>query len=201
MLVPWPTQEHPPATLCVAQRRGQSDAGRGATRRRRADTPELKAFFGCLYYAGLRPEEAVHLSDSEYERPATPGGWGWFNLSGATAEPGRGWSDTDDATEDRGLKHRAKATTRPILVAPPLAELLDWHIERYPPAANGRLFVTRRGLGAHLLTTPKGRPLRRNAISTAWRKARNRIALALGVRSPARRSDRGQSRGRIGGGG
>jgi integrase len=32
--------------------------------------PELVAFYGCLYYAALRPEEALHLRVDEYERPA-----------------------------------------------------------------------------------------------------------------------------------
>lgn len=36
--------------------------------------PELEAFFGCMYYAALRPEEVLHLREDEYERPAQHGG-------------------------------------------------------------------------------------------------------------------------------
>lgn len=36
--------------------------------------PELTAFFGCMYYAALRPEEALHLQEDEYERPRRKGG-------------------------------------------------------------------------------------------------------------------------------
>ncbi|MEU7868031.1 integrase [Dactylosporangium sp. NPDC049140] len=151
------------------------------------ETPELAAYFGCLYYAGLRPEEALHLVDAEYERPATEGGWGWLHLSGATAQPGRDWSDDDQATEDRGLKHRAPKATRPVPVAPPLAVLLDRHIERFAPAGNGRLFVTRRGPGGRLIGHPRGTPVPRNALSTAWKKARKRALTAAQFASPLAR--------------
>ena len=36
--------------------------------------PSLEAFFGCLYYAGLRPSEARHLRDTDLALPAS--GWG-----------------------------------------------------------------------------------------------------------------------------
>jgi integrase len=150
------------------------------------DAPELEAFFGCLYYAGLRPEEALHLTEREFERPAKLGDWGWLHLTGATAQPGRKWND-GKATEDRELKHRAKTEGRPVPVAPPLAALLTAHIERYPPAGNGRLFVTRRGPGGRYLATPSGKPLPRNALSTAWRRARERALTAAQVRSPLAR--------------
>jgi integrase len=32
----------------------------------RDQPPELDAFFGCMYYAALRPEEALHLREDEY---------------------------------------------------------------------------------------------------------------------------------------
>nr|BFE64988.1 tyrosine-type recombinase/integrase [Dactylosporangium thailandense] len=148
------------------------------------DTPELKAYFGCLYYAGLRPEEALHLTESEFERPATPEGWGWLHLSGATAQPGRGWNDGDQATEDRGLKHRSAKTTRSVPVAPPLAAMLTDHVKRFPSASNGRLFVTRRGPGGRLIEHPIGTPVPRNALSTAWKRARKKALTPAQVASP-----------------
>jgi integrase len=137
----------------------------------RTESPELEAFFGCMYYAGLRPEEVLHLSDDEYERPAEKGGWGWLHLTGSTVAVGQDRSNDDQGNEDRGLKHRAKTATRPVPVAPPLAALLDHHIETYEPAANGRLFVTRRGPGGRYVPTA-GQPIPNNAYTTAWRKAR-----------------------------
>jgi hypothetical protein len=35
--------------------------------------PELTAFFGCMYYAALRPEEVFRLREDEYERPKRKG--------------------------------------------------------------------------------------------------------------------------------
>lgn len=85
--------------------------------------------------------------------------------------------------EHRGLKHRAKTTTRPVPVAPPLAELLARHIAKYAPADNGRLFVTRRGPGGRYVPTA-GQPIPNNAYTTAWRKARKKALTAAQERSP-----------------
>ncbi|GAA0717910.1 tyrosine-type recombinase/integrase [Dactylosporangium roseum] len=151
-----------------------------------ADSPELEAFFGCMYYAGLRPEEVLHLADDEFERPPKPGEWGWLHLTGATVAVGQGWSNDDQVTEHRGLKHRAKTATRSVPVAPPLAELLTRHIAKYEPADNGRLFVTRRGPGGRYVPTA-GQPIPNNAYTTAWRKARKRALTPAQARSPLAR--------------
>jgi integrase len=45
--------------------------------------PELTAFFGCLYYAALRPEEAVALRAGDCDLPAD----GWGTLTIHTAAP------------------------------------------------------------------------------------------------------------------
>ncbi|MGI5245689.1 hypothetical protein [Dactylosporangium sp. CA-139066] len=69
------------------------------------ESPELEAFFGCMYYmyyAGLRPEEVLHLADDEFERPPRPGAWSWLHLTGATVAIGQGWSNDEDVTENRG---------------------------------------------------------------------------------------------------
>ena len=47
--------------------------------------PELTAFFGCLYYAALRPEEAVALRLADCHLPSS--GWGVIRL--ARPRPGR----------------------------------------------------------------------------------------------------------------
>ncbi|MFG1607425.1 tyrosine-type recombinase/integrase [Actinoplanes sp. NPDC049265] len=149
----------------------------------RQTTPELEAFFGTLYFAGLRPEEALHLTNDEYERPTRKGEWGWLHLTGATVEIGNSWGDTDDTTEDRGLKHRSRKAVRDVPASPPLCALLDRHIKKWPPGTNGRLFVTRRGPGGMYVPTA-GRPVTRNAISTAWRKARKATLTPAEYRSP-----------------
>ena len=51
-----------------------------------ARVPELEAFFGCMYYSALRPEEVLNLRDDEYERPTKKGGWGVLHLTGSTVD-------------------------------------------------------------------------------------------------------------------
>jgi hypothetical protein len=62
-------------------------------------TPEPVAFFGCMYYAALRPEEVLNLRDDEYERPRVKSGWGVLHLTGSTVAAGHGWSDEDGTPE------------------------------------------------------------------------------------------------------
>jgi integrase len=145
--------------------------------------PELDAFFGCLYYAALRPEEALHLTADEYERPRRKGGWGWLHLSGATIAVGAGWGDTDAVVEDRGLKHRAKSATRDVPAAPPLCDLLNKHLSEFGAGPEGRMFVTRRGPGGHLIPG-KPKPVPNNTYTTVWRKAREKALTPAQQRSP-----------------
>ena len=60
--------------------------------------------------------------------------------------------------ERAALMHRSPKATRPVPVAPQLTELLDRHIEQFPPTG-GRLFVTRRGPGGRYIPS-LGRPER-----------------------------------------
>ena len=149
----------------------------------RGHMPELEAFFGCLYYAALRPEEALHLRADEYERPGQPGGWGWLHLSGATVAIGYDWGDTDQPAEDRSLKHRARGATRDVPAAPPLCELLDAHLAQFGAGPGGRLFVTRRGPGGRLIPG-KPKPVPNNAYTAVWRRARQVVLTPAQQRSP-----------------
>jgi integrase len=54
--------------------------------------PELTAFFGCLYYAALRPEEAVALRQADLILP--PHGRGKLILTGACPRTGSAWTST-----------------------------------------------------------------------------------------------------------
>jgi hypothetical protein len=177
-----------PKTAGEVDRRGvvnpsQARALLAAVRER---APELEAFYGCLYYAALRPEEALHLREDEYERPGKPGGWGWFHLTGATVAVGRGWADAESTVERRGLKHRATTATRDVPVAPPLAELLDRHVKEYEPGPGGRLFVTRRGPGGRYVPTA-GQPIPNNTYTREWRLARQTALTPAQQRSPLAR--------------
>jgi integrase len=104
--------------------------------------PRLVAFFGCLYFAGLRPEEAVGLSRRNLALPAE--GWGELHPDGAEPYAGKDWTDTGEDRDRRQLKQRARGETRSVPCPPELTALLHAHIERFGTASAGRLFVGER---------------------------------------------------------
>jgi integrase len=106
--------------------------------------PELTAFFGCLYYACLRPREAVmlHLADC-VSLPES--GWGLLLLSASAPRVGSAWTDTGATHDKRHLKHRARKTTRPVPIPPELVALLRDHIARFGPARTGDCSTARAG--------------------------------------------------------
>jgi len=109
-------------------------SGRGA---------HLEAFYACLYYAALRPSEAVMLRETDLHLPAK--GWGRIDLAASASRAGRAWTDHGAARQERGLKHRAAHETRTIPIPPDLVELLRVHIRRYGTTPDGRIFQTTRG--------------------------------------------------------
>ncbi|MEV0065409.1 integrase [Amycolatopsis sp. NPDC050768] len=111
-----------------------------AARERR---PELAAFFGLMFYAGLRPEEALDLKAADLEIPAE--GRGWLRLGSARPQIGGEWTDSGEHSEARQLKHRARGSTRSVPVASELTELLHAHIAIFGTAPDGRLFRGIRG--------------------------------------------------------
>jgi integrase len=149
----------------------------------RGVAPEFEAFFGCMYYSALRPEEVLHLREPEYQRPAEPGEWGWLNLTGATVTAGEAWSSDGGAQEDRALKHRAVSATRRVPVPPELVVLLDAHLDRHGTGPDGRLFVTQRGPGGRYRPTT-GRPFSSNAYTRVWRSARRKALTEAQQASP-----------------
>lgn len=162
------------------------EQARGVLAAVRKRSPELEAFFGCMYYSALRPEEVLNLRDDEYERPTKKGGWGMLHLTGSTIAVGNGWGDGEGVIERRGLKHRARSATRDVPAPPALAALLDSHIAEYKPAPDGRIFVTRRGPGGRFVPTA-GQPIPNNAYGKAWREARKMALTPAQVRSPLAR--------------
>jgi integrase len=101
------------------------------------------AFFGCLYYAGMRPSEAVNLHLSECELPEQ--GWGRIVLAGTAPHAGADWTDNGTVRQQKGLKHRAEAEVRPVPIPPELVKLLRRHIDEYGVGEDGRLFRAARG--------------------------------------------------------
>ena len=104
----------------------------------------MVAFFGCLYYAALRPEEAVDLRrDNLASLPDH--GWGELVLTNSEPRSGTWWTDSGSARQRRELKHRPRGETRPVPIHPELVALLSQHLKNYPPGPDGRVFTGPRG--------------------------------------------------------
>jgi site-specific recombinase XerC len=104
----------------------------------------MVAFFGCMYYAALRPEEAVELRPENLE--SLPDlGWGELILTGSEPRSGTWWTDSGSARQRRELKHRPRGETRPVPIHPELVVLLSQHLRKYPPGPDGRIFTGPRG--------------------------------------------------------
>jgi integrase len=105
--------------------------------------PELAAFFGCLYYAALRPEEAVAVRREDLILPAQ--GRGTIILATACPRSGTAWTSTGEPHEARGLKHRPDGTVRVIPIPPVLVRILHRHLRGHGTTPDGRLFRGARG--------------------------------------------------------
>ncbi|MFE4409170.1 tyrosine-type recombinase/integrase [Streptomyces sp. NPDC056821] len=109
----------------------------------------LHAFFGCLYYAAMRPGEIVALTEADCtlppNSPESVKEWGELLLGESRPEVGGGWTDDGTSYEKRGLKRRKRGATRTVPIPPVLVHLLREHITRYGRADDGRLFRAARG--------------------------------------------------------
>lgn len=149
-------------------------------------TPAVAAFFGCLYFAGLRPSEARNLRKSDCTLPEH--GWGEFVLTGSHQTAGSAWTDSGEPGEERSLKHRPREHSRRVPVHPELVALLRRHLDTFGAGVDGRLFVTRTGRAGVALAPPFANPVSMNSIYRAWALARQdvlgpeQITSALGRR-------------------
>jgi integrase len=106
----------------------------------------LKAFFGCMFLAALRPAEAGALTLDEIDLP-DPGdeqAWGWFCLDHSIPQTQARWTDPD-SREIRPLKQRPAGAVRRVPVCPPLARMLRQHLDLFGTAPDGRLFRSESG--------------------------------------------------------
>ena len=105
--------------------------------------PELAAFFGCLYYAALRPEEAVALRQEDLILPAHDRGK--MIITAACPRTGTAWTSTGTRHEPRGLKHRPDGTIRVVPIPAVLVRMLRCHLRQFGTTPDGRLFRGGRG--------------------------------------------------------
>ena len=134
----------------------------------------LVAFFGAMYYAALRPGEAVTLRKSNLSLPAN--GWGELLLESSIPEAGASWTDGGRRREERQLKHRARGETRVVPYPPALTTLLHSHLDSFGTGPDGLLI---RGV--------RGGELAESTYCRVWRKARVTALNAEEAASPLAR--------------
>jgi integrase len=161
-----------------------------AVRAQQPSGPRLVALFAVMYYAGLRPEEAISLTtdnvilppqgrDQESrQRQDLPEdeGWGELHIRRATPDAGSEWTDDGSARDRRQLKHRAEGDIRIVPVHPELTTLLRNHLAGFGMASDGRLFSGVRGWELPTITYRR-----------AWIKAREAALTAAEQASPLAR--------------
>ena len=131
----------------------------------------LMALYACMYFAALRPGEAVGLRRQDCYLPAS--GWGRLTLEKSRPEVNRRWTDTGSAHGERGLKHRAAEETRRVPIPPELVAILRAHIATFGTAPDGRIF-----------SSDRGQPVASTAISDVWAEARTLALTPAQVASP-----------------
>jgi integrase len=161
----------PPRTTHVVDRRRvanpvQARTLLAAVREQQRTGPLLIAFFGCLYFAAMRPEEAVNLNKRNLSLPAE--GWGLIHLERATPYAGKDWTDSGQNRDERQLKQRAVGESRTVSCPPELTALLHEHLRRFGTASDGRLFRGERNQAE----------LPKLTIVRAWKRARERAFTA-----------------------
>jgi integrase len=129
--------------------------------------PHLEAFFGCMYYAAMRPAEVIHLQLSQCHLPKT--GWGMPNLTGGVVASGKEWTDSGEVHEIHSLKRRAAKATRPVPIPPAFVRMLRGHIDRFGVAPDGRLF--RNEAGGYVEAAAYGK---------TWARARDYVLTPVG---------------------
>lgn len=105
------------------------------------------SFFGCMYYAMMRPAEVTALKEANCRLPER--GWGELILDESRPAAGRDFTDTGTVHEDRGLKGRPRRgprrATRSVPIPPVLVAMLRRHIDTFGVAPDGRLFRSESG--------------------------------------------------------
>ncbi|MEV6811806.1 integrase [Micromonospora sp. NPDC051296] len=171
----------PPKTVTTIDRRSVANPVQARTllegvREQGRIGPRLVAFYACLYYAAMRPEEAVRLAKPNLHLPEE--GWGEFTLDGAEPHAGREWTDSGKNRDSRQLKQRARGETRTVPCPPELTAIINAHVELFGFGPTGRLFVGERNKDE----LPKG------TINRVWRWARAAVFTPEVYASPLART-------------
>jgi len=132
----------------------------------------LVAFFGCMYYAAMRPAEVSELRETDLVLPGSPDKWGELHLNLSNPPTALAWTDAGTRAP-RQLKHRAVREVRIVPCVPQLVRLLTNHLEEFGTAPDGRLFRAARG-----------GPVPNAVYGQVWRQARRRAFTPAEAASP-----------------
>ncbi len=133
----------------------------------RRQGPRFVAFYGCMFYALMRPSEVAALTHEACYLPET--GWGYLTFADASPAAGRAYTDDGQVHEHRGLKGRTKGRPSPrgrrpvrkVPIPPELVGLLRAHIAQFGVAPDGRLF-----------RSEHGNPIQQSTWWQVWQKVR-----------------------------
>lgn len=138
--------------------------------------PRLYAFFAAMYFAALRPEEAVALNKRNLSLPRPTWnagsekydyGWGTLYVEEARPHSGSRWTDEGRPRDRRGLKSRAHGTGRAVPCPPELTQILVEHVDVYGYGEDRQLFSGEQAGEIPNIT-----------YTRAWRAARSRAFTA-----------------------
>jgi integrase len=127
-----------------------------------------------MYYAALWPAEALALRERDCALPDQ--GWGELTLERTRPNAGMRWTDSGDAHDDRGLKHRGENEPRHVPIPPELVAILRSHLDLFGVGLDGGLF-----------RTPRGNVIASSTYSRVWQRAREFGLTPRHVASPLAR--------------
>lgn len=148
----------------------------------------LRPFFATMYFAGLRPEEAVNLRWSDVELPeytwneneqvwvAPEDAWGEITVHEVAPDVGRRWTDSGRQRDRRPPKGREEGESRHVPCVPQLSLILWEHRSLRVQGPNGLVFFGERG-----------RQLATSTYSKAWRRGREKALNSSEFASPLAR--------------
>jgi integrase len=127
----------------------------------------FRAFYGCMFYAMMRPSEVAALTRHDCQLPDS--GWGHLIFADSSPAAGKAYTDDGQVHEHRGLKGRTKGRPSPrarrpvrkVPIPPELVGLIRAHIQTFGTAPDGRLF-----------RSESGNPLQPSTWWQVWQKVR-----------------------------
>jgi integrase len=148
----------------------------------------LMPFFAVMYFAALRPEEAVNLRWSDIALPervwdadeqkwiGPEDAWGEITVREVAPDVGRRWTDSGRQRDRRAPKGRAEGEERTVPCGPKLCRILWAHLDRPTEGTDGLVFYGE-----------NGRQLATSTYAKLWRRAREQALTKEQFASPLAR--------------